>query len=191
MNMKTKLSTRLGEIQEKLKSGLPVPVQFFDMESSYIEEFDDSFVAFVTNIEVGEDHISIFLEWSQFTEHNKRIDKCRYYDDKNQPTLSFFDSKFYPKNHKTDFYIDEQEAFEHIAILEDVTPFLNPPKVPISKEDLLALLKENLTIKLNVECKQDNAYMRVQTTAQLLFDGQEICTGKSYGTFQNRFGDLI
>ena len=178
-------TTRLRQLQEKLASGLPVPVRFFNMEKSYIDEFDDNFVALLTSIEHDEETgYRFFFEWADFTDHNRRIDKCQHYDKSGKPTLSFFDSPYYPKNHRTDMYIDENELQEHVAIEEDPDRFRNPPKLQISKDDLKALLKEHLDINVKLTCGQEGRSMYINSIVKVLFDGEEIASADDQDSFQ-------
>ena len=48
----------------------------------------------------------------------------------------------------------------------------------IGKEDLLALLKENLT--LQVDHKDESEYSSGEIRVTILFDGETVCEGWSY-----------
>ena len=167
--------SRLKEIKEKLQSGKPVYIRFYDMEKSYLEEFDSGFIAQVSDIHFSkDDRIDMFIDWSEFTDHNRKISLPNHYDEKGNPTLSYFETKSYPKNHKDEFCIDENEANEHIAIMEDAPDFKNPPKPEINRDDLLKLLKENLKLQIQIFADKENGTLTLRSDIKALFAGEEI-----------------
>jgi len=170
--------SRLKEIKEKLQSGKQVYIRFYDMEKSYLEEFDSGFIAQVSDVHFSkdeDDRIDMFIDWSEFTDHNRKISIPSFYDETGKPTQTFFEQKYYPANHKSEFCIDENEANEHIAIMEDAPDFKNPPKMTFTKEDLFKMLKENLKIDTTIRTTMDRGHLRITAETTLLFNGEEIC----------------
>ena len=127
----------------------------------------------------------IFLNWAKFTEHNNKIDKGRFYDRDGNPTLKYSESPYYPKNHITDFYIDDNEAQSHMVLVypEDIKAFENVPKPQASKEDLLALLKEHLKLNVKVKGDREGGYQTVSVDITVLFAGETICGSRDYTSF--------
>lgn len=110
------------------ETGKPIPIRFYNMAKSVLEEFDSNFVADITSIS-GEKNgmYQLYLNWSEYTDHNRKISLPTFYDANSKPTLTFFETKHYPANHCDSIYLDEAEFQNHVIILDDSREFKNAP----------------------------------------------------------------
>jgi len=63
-------------------------------------------------IERGEETIWIKVDLSDYVEYNKRIANINFYDDNGNPTLTWFESKYYPKNNIFDLCLGLVESYK-------------------------------------------------------------------------------
>ena len=101
-----------GDIMEQLKTQR-VYVEFIDMaQVSLDEKPDDGMRGQLLSIQNSQyndeetpPELHVWFDLSGFEAHNKTVAKRDWYDENDCPTLTWLESKYYPKDGKIDFYI--------------------------------------------------------------------------------------
>lgn len=64
--------------------------------------------------------LEIMVDINPFMDHNKAIAKAEWYDKDEKPTLTWFQTSYYPKNGVWKFYVDPNEKYPiPFMVLED------------------------------------------------------------------------
>lgn len=129
--MKTK------ELIDILKQGVK-PVVKFTEGIHEIESADPNMMGRVVGYkdidiwERGSETVTFIIDFSEFVEYNKNFAERSWRDDNGSPTLTWFESKFYPKDHKEDivemlienFKDSKLEMFEVVETSKHFEDFL-------------------------------------------------------------------
>lgn len=95
------------ELKKMLDDNINIVVRF----TEEIEDFegpDEGMIAALLNIEDSpyeDDTLHLFFDFSGYEEENKAVAKHDFYDNNGEPTLSWFETNFYPSDGKWDIYV--------------------------------------------------------------------------------------
>lgn len=95
--------------KELFQSFIGKTVMFNSLVESIEADPDEGMVARIIRIEetkYGDGCLEVFIDLSEFFEHNKILGKANYYDSHGFPCKTWFE-KSYPANHKYSFFINE------------------------------------------------------------------------------------
>lgn len=114
---------RFIELYDKLRNNEPVFVEFINVVAFGCDEGpDNGMIARLCGICKTPDEpneLHLFFDFTGFEEHNKAIASHDWYDASGKPTLTWFETTFYPSNGKWDTYFTgtmESEIGEAFAL---------------------------------------------------------------------------
>lgn len=95
------------ELKELLNNGLKPIIEVVDEEYA-TEDLDYKMrVEILSYSDTDEDGVfTIICDLKSHKEYNKQFAKASYYDKQGNPTLTWFETSFYPKDEKYEIYID-------------------------------------------------------------------------------------
>ncbi|MCW3793980.1 hypothetical protein OM416_20505 [Paenibacillus sp. LS1] len=113
----------------EIRNDKPI-VMFNKLIEKTESHFDENMKARLVNMSSAEnDCYRLTFDFSEFEDYNKKHEKPNFYDDQQNPSLTWSESKFYPQNKIEIFYIDYESKIDFLQIIPALN-MINKPEAP-------------------------------------------------------------
>lgn len=98
-------------------------------------DFDENMKARLIGMSLAENQCyRLTFDFSEFEEYNKQYEKPTFFDEHDNPTLTWSESRYYPANKLEVFFIDEDSEIDFLQIIP--TLFTNNIPETINQQNL-------------------------------------------------------